>query len=441
MRYFRAIFSRNPEASENADPRHAIPTTLKKNAMRERHDIVVIGGGQAGLAISYLLRQRGRQHLILERHRVAERWYSQRWDSLCFQFPNWSLQLPGYGYAGNEPDGFAHRNAVIRFIEDYAHFIEAPIRCGVEVTALEHESASGRFLLRTADALIEASCVVIATGPYQRPSIPYASAALPSDVFQIHASHYREPAQLPPGAILIVGSGSSGCQIAEELRLHGRTIYLSVGRHRIAPRRYRGHDLLWWFLAMGKMDTTIDSLPSRRLPPPILFTGVDGGHDISLRHLAADGVHLLGGFRGIEDGKLMFLDNLDAIIDGADKSLEEFKRAADGYVQTANLKLPEDSGQAHRTALAPLLSGFSGELDWRARNVRTVIWCTGYRGDFDWVHLPVFDDHGVPRQRRGVTDCPGAYFLGLHWMYKQKSSALFGVGEDAAYLADIITAK
>jgi putative flavoprotein involved in K+ transport len=409
--------------------------------MNERHDIVIVGGGQAGLAMSYLLRQRGREHVILERDRVAERWYSQRWDSLRFQFPNWSLQLPGYGYTGNDPDGFAPRDAVIRFIEDYARFIKAPIRCGVEVKALEHEASSGRFLLRTADALIEADNIVIATGPYQRPSIPLASAALPPDVFQIHAGDYRNPEQLPPGAILIVGAGGSGCQIAEELRLNGRTVYLSAGRHRIAPRRYRGHDLLWWLLAMGRMDITIDSLPDRKPLPPLMLTGVDGGHDIDLRHLAADGVHVLGGFHGIDGDKLLFLDNLGAILNGADKTLEDFKVAADSYVQAAGLDLPEDTNRAHGVACTQLLPTTSRALSWRAGNVRTVIWGTGYRGGFDWVHLPVFDEQGVLRQRRGVTDCPGAYFLGLNWMHKQKSSTLFGVGEDAAYLADVITTK
>jgi putative flavoprotein involved in K+ transport len=409
--------------------------------MNERHDTVIVGGGQAGLAMSYLLRQRGREHVILERNRVAERWHSQRWDSLCFQFPKWSLQLPGYSYTGNDPDCFAPRDAVIRFIEDYARFIQAPIRCSVEVEALEQEASSGRFLLRTVDALIEADNIVVATGPYQRPSIPLASAALPPDVFQIHACDYRNPEQLPPGAILIVGAGGSGCQIAEELRLRGRTVYLSAGRHRIAPRRYRGHDLLWWLLAMGRMDITIESLPDRKPLPPMLFTGVDGGHDINLRHLAAAGVHVLGGFRGTDGDKLVFLDNLGAILDGADKTLEEFKVAADSYVQAAGLDLPEDTNQAHGVAPTPLLPTTSRALGWRAGNVRTVIWCTGYRGGFDWVHLPVFDEQGVPRQRRGVTDCPGAYFLGLNWMHKQKSSTLFGVGEDAAYLADVIAAK
>jgi putative flavoprotein involved in K+ transport len=409
--------------------------------MNERHDTVIIGGGQAGLAMSYLLRQRGREHVVLERRRVAERWYSQRWDSLCFQFPKWSLQLPGYGYTGNDPDGFASRDAVSRFIEDYARFIDAPIRCNAEVKALEHEAASGRFLLETGDALIEADSIVIATGPYQRPSIPLASAALPPGVFQIHACDYRNADQLPPGAILIVGAGGSGCQIAEELGLHGRTVYLSAGRHRIAPRRYRGRDLLWWLLAMGRMDMTIDSLPDRKPLTPIMLTGVDGGHDINLRHLAADGVHVLGSFHGIDGEKLLFLDNLGTILDGADKSLEDFMLAAESYRQAAGLELPEDINQAFGVARTPLMLGTSRALGWRAGNVRTVIWCTGYRGSFDWVHLPVFDAQGVPRQRRGVTDCRGAYFLGLNWMHKQKSSTLFGVGEDAAYLADVITAK
>ena len=409
--------------------------------MSERHDVVIIGAGQAGLAMSYWLRQRGREHVILERYRVADRWYSQRWDSLCFQFPNWSLQLPGYRYAGNDPDGFAHRDAVIRFIEEYARFIQAPVQGSVEVKALDQDVASGRFQLHTDGASMEADSVVIATGPYQHPILPAASAALPPEVFQIHAGQYRNPAQLPPGALLIVGAGSSGCQIAEELRLHGRMVYLSAGRHRTAPRRFRGRDLLWWMLAMGKMDMTIDSLPDRKPLPPLLFTGVGGGHDINLRHLNTEGMHLLGGLRGIDGDKLMLSDNLGAIVDAADKALDEFKAAANAYAQAKGLELPEDASQGNGEAGTPLLPAAAGAFNWRARNVQTVIWCTGYRGGFDWVHLPVFDENGMPRQRRGVTDCAGVYFLGHNWMHTQKSSTLFGVGEDAAYLADMITAK
>src|SRR5215211_1129764 len=232
--------------------------------MRERHDTVIIGGGQAGLAMSHHLRERSREHIILERQRVAERWRSERWESLYFQFPNWSLQLPGYSYKGDQPDAFAHHVEVTRFIENYALFIDAPLRCGADVLSLERDP-TGRFIISTRDAVIEASRVVMATGPFQQPSLPALSPSMPADICQLHASQYFNPEQLPTGAVLVVGAGSSGCQIAEELYRRGQTVYLSVSRHRRAPRRYRGRDLLWWLFAMGRFDTTIDSLPGRKI--------------------------------------------------------------------------------------------------------------------------------------------------------------------------------
>jgi putative flavoprotein involved in K+ transport len=404
--------------------------------MKERHDTVVIGGGQAGLAMSHHLREHSREHILLERRRVAQRWRSERWDSLCFQFPNWSLQLPGYAYKGDEPDGFAHHEEVSQFIEDYAGFIDAPVRCGTDVVSLERDSTSGRFVVATRDAIIEASRVVIATGPFQQPSLPVPSPSLPREVLQLHASQYFNPGQLPTGAVLVVGAGSSGCQIAEELYRCGRTVYFSVAHHRRAPRRYRGRDLLWWLLTMGRFDTTIDSLAERRIPPPLLLTGVNGGHDVDLRQFAADGVVLLGKFRGIADGKLGFGGDLDKDLVNADETAAEFRRSVDEHVRATGMETSE-AASIEQTPYTPK-AGFKPVplLDLEAANIRSVIWCTGYKLALDWVHLPVFDDSGALSQQRGVTNCRGAYFLGLHWMHKFKSATLFGVGEDAAYIAE-----
>ena len=403
--------------------------------MKERHDTVIIGGGQAGLAMSHHLRERSREHIILERHRVAQRWRNERWDSLCFQFPNWSLQLPGYAYKGDEPDAFAHHEEVTRFIEGYAGFIDAPLRCGAGVASLERDPASGRFVIATHDTTIEASRVVIATGPFQRPSLPASNPSLPADLVQLHASQYFNPEQLPNGAVLVVGTGSSGCQIAEELYRCGRTVYLSVGRHRRAPRHYRGRDLLSWLFAMGRFDTTVDSLPGRRIPPPLLLTGVNGGHDVDLRRFAADGVVLLGRYKGGADGKLEFGDDLENILADADETDAEFRRSVDAHVRTTGIPAsdPDSADQAPMpiATIKPVTT-----LDLRTAHITSVIWCTGYQFDFDWVRLPVFDAQGAPSQQHGVTSCPGAYFLGLHWMHKFKSATLFGVGEDAAYIAE-----
>ena len=294
---------------------------------------------------------------------------------------------------------------------------------------------SGRFVLETSDQPIEACRVVIATGPLQKPSIPAQSHLLSADIFQLHASEYFNPAQLPPGAVLVVGTGSSGCQIAEELSAAGRMVYLSVSLHKRAPRRYRNKDLLDWLTVLGRFDTPIDALPERKIPSPLLLTGVGGGHDVDLRRIAGENVVLLGRFREISDGKLLFHDDLERSLAYADDSFIEFVRFAEDYASATGLD--SESELEPNLAFPGSLASLSSQpvLDLKAANINTIIWCTGYKFDFNWVELPIFDAAGTPIQRRGVTRCRGAYFLGLHWMHNMKSGVLFGVGEDAAYLS------
>jgi putative flavoprotein involved in K+ transport len=407
--------------------------------MKVRHDTVIIGAGQAGLAMSYCLRERGREHILLERKRIAERWHTERWRSLHFQSPNWTLRLPGFSYQGDKPDCFAHYREIAKFIEDYARHIEAPVRCGATVVSLEKDAASGNFLIRTEDGEFEAARVVVATGPFQRPAIPGLCASLPHDIFQVHASRYVRDDHLPPGAVLIVGSGGSGSQIAEELYQAGRTVYLCASRHNRMPRRYRGRDLLFWLFAMGRMDVRIDSFPGRKMPPTALMTGVDGGHDLNLRRFAADGVVICGRLRGITDTKLSFGDDAEQIVAGSDNAFLEFKRAADDYIGHANINAPAEADTGPNAFGPPLRPVPS--LDLRDRNINSVVWATGYRFEFEWLKLPVFDEMGAPIQERGITHCANLYFLGLHWMHTRKSGLLFGVGDDAAYLADYIDAR
>ena len=412
----------------------------------EHVEAVIIGGGHAGLTMSYCLSQASREHVILERGRVGERWSSQRWDSFCFQFPNWTIELPGYKYVCEDPDAFAPGHEIVRFLHNYAALINAPMRCGVTATSLEQGSRAGRYLIHTQVGAIEATNVVIATGPFQRPAIPPVSAQVPPDLFQVHSSKYRNSDQLPSGAVLVVGAGSSGGQIAEELIESGRQVYLSVGRHRRVPRRYRGRDYGWWSSAMGILDQTLDTLPSleaKNWPLPLL-TGVSGGHDLDLRRMAADGVTLLGHLQSVAGNTLIIAPDLKETLARADVWFTDFKKLVDDYVTKTGMDIPPKESQPVEGVAEPKeVSNPILELDLKTAGITSIVWATGFCNDFGWVKLPLFNDTGEPVHRRGVTGFPGIYFLGLRWLYKRKSFFLImaGPAEDAAYLAEHIKTR
>jgi putative flavoprotein involved in K+ transport len=404
----------------------------------EQVQTLVIGGGQAGLTMSHRLKQRGVAHLVLERQRIAERWRSERWDGLRFQFPNWSVRLPDFPFPHADPDGFATSGDILDFITAYAAFIAAPIRCGVSVTALRCGDGGSGFVAQTTDGPIEADNVVVATGPYQRVVMP---ALLRDDasIFQVHASQYTNPGQLPPGAVLVVGSGASGAQIAEELVRAGRRVYLSVGRHTRLPRRYRGRDLIWWLTVMGIDQTTAEARgPSRLLP---VITGAYGGHTIDFRRFAADGVTLLGRVEAAREGVIDIAPDLAESLANGDAIYTTFLDMVDVHVKHQALDAPEDP--AARAVLSdPLcVTELLRRLDLRADGIGAVIWATGYGVDFGWIDIPVLDARGEPVHRHGITGVPGLYFLGLQWLSKMSSSFLSGVGDDAAVLADHIAAR
>ena len=295
--------------------------------MREHHDTVVVGGGQAGLAMSAVLQERGREHVVLERRQVGERWRTERWDSLRFQFPNWTVQLPGYAYAGDDPDGFAHYREILRTVEDYAKRIAAPVREHTEVVGLTEDEDGFRVAVAGAPAL-QARRVVIATGPFQRPVIPALSHDVPPSVLQTDPTRYRCPEALPEGAVLVVGSGASGCQIADELLHAGRRVYLSVSRHRRAPRRFRGKDVYWWLEKLGRFGQTVDGFPGRRYPPSTVITGVNGGYDVNVRQLAADGLTVVGRVVGASAATLAVDSDANRVLDDADAACAAFLTAA-----------------------------------------------------------------------------------------------------------------
>lgn len=405
--------------------------------MPEYIETLVIGGGQAGIAMSHQLGQRGRPHLVLERSRLFERWRSERWDGLHFQFPNASVSLPGFPFPHSEPDGFAANADIVAFLEAYAARVQAPVRCGVTVEALRQAEDGRRFLAITSAGTLMASQVVVATGPYQRALVPEALARQ-IDLPQWHASAYQRPGQLPPGAVLVVGSGASGAQIAEELMRAGRQVLLSVGRHRRLPRRYRGRDVIGWMDQMRLDRTRVeDRGPDTSYP---LISGAHGGHTVDLRAYAAQGMTLVGRLVSAHDGVLGFADDLRDNLDQGDAAYRGFLQRVDDHIVSTGMDLPPEPAAHARLADPPCVREPMRQLDRRAAGLGAVIWATGYGLDFGWIDLPVLDASGQPLHRHGVTDLPGLYFLGLPWLSTMKSSFLSGVGDDAARLADHLCA-
>jgi putative flavoprotein involved in K+ transport len=404
----------------------------------EQVETLVIGGGQAGLTMSHSLSRRGRPHLVLEQGRIAERWRSQRWDSLRFQLPNWSIRLPDFPFPHADPDGFAPKSEIIDYLAAYAAFVAAPVRCGVTVKSLRRHGGESGFVAETSDGAIEAENVVVATGPYHRPVVPDVLRD-EAGIFQVHAGCYLNPGQLPPGAVLVVGCGPSGAQIAEELFCAGRRVFLSLGRHVRVPRRYRGRDIIWWMSALGRDQIPVEERGPLRLMPVI--SGAYGGQTIDFRRFAIDGMTLLGRVTAARDGVVEIAADLADSLAQGDVAYRFFLALADAHIAQHGLDFPQQPEA--RTVLpdSPCIEKPLRFLDLRAEGIGAVIWATGYVPDFSWIDIPVLGPDGEPLHRRGVSVVPGLYFLGLQWLSTLKSSFLSGVGDDAAVLADHIAAR
>lgn len=403
-------------------------------------DTLIIGGGQAGLAISYYLSQAGREHLVLEKKRIASAWRDERWDSFTLVTPNWALDLPEMEYSGHDPDGFLTREQVVDYIEGFASRFDPPVREGVEATAVEAGDGTEGFVVSTRQGSCLADNVVVATGTYQRPRIPSFNQRITEDVLQIHSSEYRNPGRLPAGAVLVVGSGQSGCQIAEELHESGRDVYLATGSAGRAPRRYRGQDTTRWMEKIGYFERTVDQLdsPAERFRPSLHVSGKDGGRTLNLHRFYRDGMTLLGHIRDGRGGRVEVAPDLDKNLAAADKIARDFKLRVDKYILEHGLEAPEDDLPELREGYeAPVIT----ELDLMREGIATIIWATGYGFDFSWVNFPIFDEFGYPIQERGVTPQPGLYFVGLHWLHTIKSGLLAGVGADAAHVAGHIESR
>ena len=391
-------------------------------------NVAIVGAGQAGIATSYHLRQLGVEHVVLEAGRVAETWRSRRWDSFCLVTPNWSVQLPGGAYDGAEPDGFMNKPELVAHFQRWADSFAAPVRERCTVTALDADGNA--FALATSDGRIEARTVVIATGGYQRAYRPANAGQLPDSIDQLLTEEYSCPDALEPGNVLIVGSGQSGCQIAEELHESGRKVFLSCGRAPWAPRRLAGRDLVWWIVQSGWWARPPSALPSpqARLFSNPLATGHGGGRDMHLRTLHAAGIELVGRFLGVEAGKAGFADDLSQSVDAGDNMSRVFKKSVDAAAEKMGMPSPWEMPEPFRIQSRT-------ELDLAAEGIKTVIWSTGYRPDYGWVHFPLFDDMGFPMQVDGRSSVPGLYFMGVHFQRKGQSAVLYGVGEDAEIVA------
>jgi putative flavoprotein involved in K+ transport len=403
------------------------------------YPVIVIGGGHAGLSMSYCLKERGIDHLIFERDRVGQSWRSNRWDTFCLVTPNWQCQLPGFSYSGNDPHGFMKKDEVITYIEEYAKSFQPPILEGVNVARLGRDEV-GRFLVTTSVGEYLADHVVIATGGYQIPSIPRMAERFSSAVSQILSCDYKNPESIAPGEVLVVGSGQSGCQIAEDLHIAGRRVHLCVGGAPRTARRYRCKDVVAWLHEMGYYDKPIHEHPLKervRAKANHYVTGRDGGRDIDLRKLATEGMQLYGRLKDVTGTLLKFADDLKLNLDQADVVAESIKNTIDKFIESAGIDAPME--ERYRPVWEP--SNQVLELDCTSANIRTVIWSIGYRTDYSWIEIPVFDGKGYPAHRRGVTTVPGLYFLGLPWQYTWGSGRFSGVARDAMFLADYLEAR
>lgn len=400
----------------------------------ERIETVIVGGGQAGMATSSWLRQAGHDHVVLERSdRPAHVWSDNRWDSFSTVTPNLYLRLPGAEYDGSDPNGFLSRAEIVGYFEQYAARFEVPLRYNTTVTAVEPADEGG-YVVRTTGRTIRAANVVIATGFFQIPRRPAAARALRPDIMQLHTTRYRNPESLPDGAVLVVGSAMSGCQIAEELYQQGRTVFLSTGTTGRLPRRYRGRDIVDWLDRMGFFEIPLEKVPkgSTKFDSIPHLSGVNGGHTINLHRFARDGVTLLGRLGEMRDTTASFLPNLHDNLTRSDAFETEVLGMVDEYIGHQHPDTPQDD-------LPRMTEGFDQpvieSIDLAREGISTVIWATGYAIDYSIVRLPVVDPDGFPIQDRGVTRYPGLYFTGIPWMPSESSGTLGGVGASTRHIA------
>jgi len=396
------------------------------------YEVAIIGGGQAGLSLSWHMAQAGLNHVVFEREEIFHAWKQQRWDSFCLVTPNWQCQLPGYAYQGEAPHGFMVKEEIIGFVDGFAASFNPPVREHVEVLGLT--AGSQGFVLKTSQGEAMADKVCIATGGYHRPITPRMAERLPPRLKQLHANQYRNPGQLPPGAVLVVGTGQSGCQIAEDLHLAGRQVHLAVGGAPRVSRFYRGRDVVDWLQDMGHYDLAVTEHPmseAAREKTNHYVTGRDGGRDIDLRKFALEGMSLHGHLATVEGELLGFAPDLQQNLDQADETNDRIKDGIDAYIAKHGIDAPSEP------RYAPLWQPPAREapLDLAVAGITSIIWCVGYQPDYAWAQVPAFTGRGMPVHHRGISPVPGLYFLGLPWLHTWGSGRFAAIARDAAHVA------
>jgi putative flavoprotein involved in K+ transport len=407
------------------------------------YSVIVVGGGQAGLSASYYLQRENIDHLVLEKHSVTHTWRNQRWDAFSLVTPNWQCALPGYSYnddfKGTDPHGFMRKDEINQYLAGFVKKVNAPVREGVAVQRVIPR-AEGGYQVHTSQGEFSADQVIVASGGYHTPIIPRLAERLPAAVNQIHSEQYRNPEALPAGNVLVVGSGQSGAQIAEDLHLAGRKVYLAVGDAPRCARFYRGKDVVDWLAQMGYYDIGVDTHPLRegvRDNTNHYVTGRDGGRDIDLRHFAREGMRLFGRLDGLQGTRLQFANNLAQSLDSADAVYNRINASIDQYIEQHAIDAPP--GERYQPVWTPEQA--CDELDLEQEGITSIIWCIGFSPDFTWLEAPVFNGRGHPAHQRGVTAQPGLYFLGLPWLYTWGSGRFSGVAKDAQFLVDRISAS
>lgn len=402
----------------------------------QHHPVIIIGGGQAGLSLAHYLQQRGIDHLVLEKHQAMHSWRTQRWDNFCLVTPNWQCKLPGHEYAGPDPHGFMKKDEINAYLDGFLAKVKPTLKEGVTVQHVK-PLATGGYRVVTTEGEYTADQVVVASGGYHAPIIPRLAERLPAHIQQLHSEQYRNANALPEGAVLVVGSGQSGSQIAEDLHLAGRQVHLAVGDAPRCARFYRGRDVVDWLADMNYYDMPVHEHPLRegvRDNTNHYVTGRDGGRDIDLRQFARDGMKLYGLLSSLSDDTLQFEPSLADALDRADQTYNGINAAIDKHIAERGISAPPPS--VYQPVWQP--DGDHTRLDLSAAGITSVVWCIGFQPDFQWLDAPVFNGRGHPVHTRGVTRQSGLYFLGLPWLYTWGSGRFSGVARDALYLAEQI---